>query len=600
MGVSDFSNNISGGNSNGGGGIPMVAHPSMQSPAFDPEEFMVNMNKKKHAPTLFRDAIINQLITVLISESKANALLIGAAGTGKTNIVEELAARIERDAATKYQNSSIPPALHNTTIWSLQTSDIVAGAGLLGMLEDNINKIIAFLQDPKNKAIVFIDELHTLFSSSTYKGIAQILKPALSRGRIKLIGATTTQEAKDIETDPAFNRRLTKVIVDELTKEQTVEILEAYAGTLRSHYNTPFNFDKELAMTIVNIADDFCSAGSHRPDNALTLFDRSVASAIVQKSEMLASPDPNVVQMAKAVTGVALSENGIKRTAYRLTTGNHELKPFDETEMRTAFAPIKGQDNIIDNLIRAIKRRELYNRPTHTPMTFLFAGASGVGKTEITKILASNYVGEKPIMLNMAEFHSSASINRIIGAPAGYVGYDDKSELPFDILDTNPYQVILLDEFEKCNRGVQRLFMEVFNEGTLKTNYGKTIDFSKAIIIATTNAGCTNHSNALGFGASASHEKSIDDLSDYFDVELLNRFNYRFTFNDISKEMFRTIMRETYEAEAARIRQLKPRAAIPDMTDEDLDNLVEEHYNAKLGARPIATAVMDFIDNQMI
>ena len=601
MGVSNFSrNNNDGSNSGGGGGIPVVMNPNQSAPAFDPEEFMVNMNKKKHNPTLFRDNTINQLITVLISESKANALLIGAAGTGKTNIVEELAARIEAGKANNYQNSCIPPMLQGATIWSLQTSDIVAGAGVLGMLEQNIKNIITFLQDPKNKAIVFIDEMHTLFSSSTYKGIAQILKPALSRGHIKVIGATTIQEAKDIETDPAFNRRLTKVIVDELTKEQTAEILDSYASALRSHYATPFNFDNELAMLIVNIADEFCSAGMHRPDNALTLLDRSVAAAIVQKSEMLNSSDQALVQMAKSVPGIVLSENGIKRTAYRLTTGNHDLKPFDENALRNDFSVIQGQDDILEKLIKAIKRRELHNRPKRTPTTFLFAGPSGVGKTEVTKILAANYIGEKPIMLNMAEFHSSASINRIIGAPAGYVGYDDKSELPFDILDTNPYQIILLDEFEKCSRSVQRLFMEVFNEGTLKTNYGKTIDFSKAIIIATTNAGCTNYSTALGFGASASTEKTIDDLSDYFDIELLNRFNYRFTFNEITEDMFRVIMRNTYDKEVAQIRQIKPRAVIPDLTDDDLDTLVKEHYNPKLGARPVATAIEDFIDNQMI
>lgn len=597
MGVSNFTNSNNtgsngGGNSgSGGGGSVLGGYPFGAQTAFDPNDMMVNLNKKKHTPTLFRDSVISQLMSVLIGESKPNALLVGPAGTGKTKIAEELAHRIET------LNPSVPSMLQGYTVWALQLSDIVAGSGIVGELEEKVNQILDYLSNPKNKAIVFIDELHVLFSGETYKKIAQILKPAMSRGRLKVIGATTTQEAKSIETDPAFNRRFTKVLVDELSKEQTLEILKSYRATLVKHYNTTFNFDDDLGKIIINIADEFCNVGSHRPDNALTLLDRSIAQAIIQKQEMLNDPDPNVQNMAKAMPGVMLSEASIQRTAFKITTGNNEPKIFDKNELINDFAVIKGQDEIVDKLINIIEKYDMRLRPRKTPLTLLFAGASGVGKTEITKILSRSYVGEKPIILNMAEYHSNASINRIIGAPAGYVGYDDNNELPFDILDTNPYQVILLDEFEKCNKAVQRLFMSVFDEGFLKTNTGKIIDFSKAIVIATTNAGCTVKGGSLGFMNDSKKEKTVEDLSDYFDVELINRFNYRLTFNDITKDIFTEIMREFYEKDVAEIKSRKARIQIPDTIDDaDLEELVENTFNPKLGARPIRTAMTEYID----
>lgn len=598
MGVSNFTNSNNAGNgggntgSGGGGGhMPFGGYPMGGPSTFDPNDMMTNLNKKTHTPTLFRDGVISQLMSVLIGESKPNALLVGPAGTGKTKIAEELAHRIET------LNPSVPTMLQGYTIWALQLSDIVAGSGILGELEEKVKMILEFLNDPKNKAIVFIDELHVLFSGETYKKIAQILKPAMSRGQLKVIGATTTQEVKSIETDPAFNRRFTKVIVDELSKEQTLEILKSYRATLVKHYNTTFNFDDDLGKTIINIADEFCNVGSHRPDNALTLLDRSIAEAIIQKTEMLNDPDPNVVAMAKAMVGIMLSESSIQRTAFKITTGNNEPKIFDKQELIDGFAVIKGQDEIVDKLVSIIEKYDMRLRPRKKPLTMLFAGASGVGKTEITKILARSYVGEKPIILNMAEYHSSSSINRIIGAPAGYVGYDDNNELPFDILDTNPYQVILLDEFEKCNKGVQRLFMSVFDEGFLKTNTGKMIDFSKAIIIATTNAGCTVKGGSLGFMNNTKREKTVDDLADYFDVELINRFNYRLTFNDITRDIFTDIMREYYEKDVAEIKSRKSRIQIPDTIDDaELEELVEKTFNPKLGARPVGVAITEYID----
>ncbi len=370
---------------------------------------------------------------------------------------------------------------------------------------------------------------------------------------------------------------------------------------LIKHYNTTFNLTDDMMKLLINIADEYCSVGSHRPDNAITLLDRAIANAVMDKQAMLNSTDPTIQATAKAMPGVVLSENSIKKTAMKIATGNNEPKEFDENQFKADFARIKGQDEILEPLLKTMKIHTMHLHPSPKPLTILFSGASGVGKTEVTKILAHNYLDEKPIILNMTEYKDPASINRIIGAPAGYVGYEDNNEMPFDPLTTNPYQVILLDEFEKCDKSVQRLFMSVFDEGTLKTNRGKILDFSKAVIIATTNAGCTVKGGNIGFAKNTTKHQEMSKLSDYFDPELLNRFKKKYHFNDISREVFREIMADTYANEVAFIKQTKPRINLPDMiADADLDKLVEEHYEPLFGARPIKDAVTEFIDEQII
>lgn len=598
MGLTNFSNSNDDDDKNAGmnsfvGGTVAFTGPSSKDN--DLEDMLINMNKSVHTPCLFRDEVIKQLISILIGSQKPNALLIGSAGTGKTAIVEELATMIE------HKDPRVPSMLHGKTIYSLQLSDLIAGTQFRGQLEDKIKELVDFISDKKNNAILFIDEIHQLFGNNeSYKEIAQILKPVLSRGKIHVIGATTTQEVKSLEKDPAFNRRFTRVLVDELSKEQTLTILQALVPSLVKHYGTTFATSDDIFKLLINIADEYCSVGSHRPDNAITLLDRAIANAVMDKQAMFNNPDPNVQAAAKAMQGVILSETGIRKTALKITTGNNEPQEFDEERFKADFAVIKGQDSILEPLLRMMKIHTMHLHPVKKPLTLLFAGASGVGKTEVTKILAHNYLNEKPIILNMTEYNDSASINRIIGAPAGYVGYDDNNELPFDSLTTNPYQVILLDEFEKCNKSVQRLFMRVFDEGQLLTNHGKLIDFTKAIIIATTNAGCTV-SNNIGFNSDKDNSKNLSKLTDYFDVELLNRFTKKYYFNNIEKDVFADIMRNTYAKEVAFIKQTKPRIPLPDdLDDANLAMLVEQHYEPRFGARPIKQVIIEFIDEQLV
>jgi ATP-dependent Clp protease ATP-binding subunit ClpA len=302
---------------------------------------------------------------------------------------------------------------------------------------------------------------------------------------------------------------------------------------------------------------------------------------------------------------IVLSDSLIKETAFRITSGHGKPMPFNEKALRRGFSGICGQEEICESLIKVLKLHSLHIRPLKKPLTMLFVGPSGVGKTEIARIIAKNCSGEKPIILNMSEYHSPASINRIIGSPAGYIGSDSNAELPFDALRSNPYQVILLDEFEKCDRAVQRLFMSVFDEGLLTANKGAAIDFSKAIIIATANAGCTSR-KPMGFTCGSSSEQlSSSELSDYFDIELVNRFAHRYTFSEISKDTYRKIVEDKLHSELLDIGKLRPELNIDSLFDADelsaaAEQITETTYDQKLGARPALTSVNSYIDDKLL
>lgn len=616
MGIKNFTG--TGGDPNGPGGVNGIPTggmpngmptgvPGIDLGVIDPKEILIDYNKKFVAagPTLFRDEVIQQTLGVLIAKNKPNAMLVGPAGVGKTKIVEDIAFRLATD------DPLIPDKLKGLTIYELPLSALVSGSSLVGQLEEKTLAVIEFLKDPANKAIVFIDEIHQLVSASspTYQKIAQILKPALARGEMRVIGATTTQEAKDLMDDPAFNRRFSKIIVDELTKQQTVQILIAAKAGFMAHHNHKIALNDDILGTVVDLAEQYRPAGSHRPDNALTLLDRAIGDAVVsrKKQEILLSADPaNAAALAalKAIKQIPITERQVRQTAIKLATGNSKPETLDVDKLKAALTAIKGQDSILDHLIRELRKHEMNLMPSNQPMTMLFIGPSGVGKTEVTRIIAKELTGCEPIILNMTEYNSSASVNRIIGSAAGYVGSDSHAELPFDSLESNPYQIILLDEFEKCDEAVKKLFMQVFDEGTLKTNRGNTVDFSKAIIIATTNAGYTVHKNTLGFsgaGAQTPVKTAIRDLSQFFDIALLNRFKDHITFQPIGRDVYRDILSAKYHSMLEAIRSGHSHVTLPDdIPDTDLDRMVEETYVPEFGARPARKAVEDYIYDQVL
>lgn len=611
------SNNDNNNNNGGGMGICIIQPSAPNSKDTDENEaldLLINYNErfKNSGTVLFRDNVIRQTLSTLICKNKPNALLVGQAGVGKTKIVEDIAYRLTSN------DNLIPDNLKGFTIYELPLSNIMVGSSLVGQLEAKVQSVVDFISDENNKAILFIDEIHQLIGSNSsdhYQKVAQILKPALARGDFRCIGATTLQESTALFKDPAFNRRFSRLIVDELTQSQTVEILKHTLTSYLVHYNSKFSISDAVLESIVPIADQYTNIGSHRPDNALTLLDRTIASEILARkvkecelTEKANDPDANIATAAKtalqalmAIPSVNITENKVRNTAIRMMKGNAEQDNTNFDELKQNLSHIKGQDDVIENILKVIKNHEKGLFPSKKPMTFLFTGTSGVGKTEITKIIAETITGKKPIIINMTEFSHASAINNIIGSNIGYIGSESKMELPFDCLESNPYQIILLDEFEKGHKEVQRLFMRVFDEGLLKTNRGTTIDFSKAIIIATTNAAHKEVRKSFGFGNKAPESKKseIEELKKWFDPELLNRFEHIINFNTISVDTYIDIIKDIYATETARIMKLNRNCCFkPEIDDESLQKMKDE-YVEDFGARPAFNIVREYIENQL-
>ena len=585
----------------GGTSIGGTSSNPFGSNTIDVTEILINYNEKfkSKSTCLFRDEIIRQVEAILIGQTKPNALLVGAPGTGKTKIPEHLAHLIAN------KSPSLPDNLKQCIIYELPLSNLVAGSSFVGQLEEKCKAVIEFASDPKNHVILFIDEIHCLVSdSNTYDKIAQIFKPALARGDIKVIGATTLQESQNLMNDPALNRRFTRVVVNELSREQTIEILQQLKAGFFTHYNNKIIINDDTIVATAIIADEYKSAGSHRPDTAITLLDRTIADAIINRKK-LEDELRNDPQMLSALNPmIPITEKQLKATAKRLMTGFSKKDQTDFKVLQQKLSEIKGQDNAVNGLIDKLKRDSLNIYERVRPLSVLFAGSSGVGKTAIAKIIAEDMTGVAPITLNMTEYNSPASINRIIGSPAGYVGYSSHNELPFDILESNPYQVILLDELEKADIAVQRLFMSALEEGYITTAKGKIVDFTKAIIIATTNAGHKERKNQLGFmstKSTTSVKTDISELSHWFDTEFLNRFDEIYTFNDIDVDIYREILIDKYNRDVTRILSEKPRLKLlPQIPDDDLDRIVAETYIPEFGARPANKAIKKYIEDQLL
>lgn len=587
-----------------GGGINSIGAGKPVMTAGDEslvDELTINYNKKyaSATPALFRDAVIDQTMGVLVAMNKPNPLLVGPAGTGKTKIVEEIARLIA------IGDPRVPDRLAHSTIYELPLSNVVSGSSLVGELEEKVKAVIDFMCDKKNDAILFIDEVHQLAGhNEIYAKIAQILKPYMARGELRLIGATTTQEAQNLMGDPAFNRRFGRIIVDELTREQTITILTEAIPSFVNHYQSKIILNAELMETVAVIADRYHASGAHRPDTALTLLDRTCGEAIVDRKKLeaniAAEADDNVRQALQIqlmqTPQVLISEEALKRTAMRLMTGNAKEKVLLDGELKEAMRPVRGQDKALETVISAVEQDAKNIFPRERPLTMLFCGDSGVGKTEVARIIAETLCGTAPIYLNMCEYNEDAAINRIIGAPAGYVGYDTAGELPLDKLDSNPFQVIILDELEKGSKAVQRLFMGAFENGYIETSRGKVIDFSKATIIATTNAGhAGNTKRHMGFGEAQEENANADaiaTLSSAFDIEFLNRFSTIVTFSQIEKDTYQEILRDAWRELAKQAKEDGRFSHIPDeISEETLERLTKETYVKELGARPAKRAV---------
>ena len=608
MGLSNFTPTDIGGGGSGSSG-PSVPLSALFGPTLtggsDINDMLINYNEtyKSATPALFRDEIVTQTMSIISSSRKPNALLVGPAGVGKTAIVEEIARRIANKEA------SVPPQLANTTIYELPIATLVAGAGVVGDLENRITEIIKFAQDANNDALLFIDEIHLIADSNntTYAKIAQILKPAMARGYIRVIAATTMGEAKKLDDDPAFKRRFSSVIVDELTREQTREILDIVLPGMLTHYQNKVTVAPDVLDEIVMTADRLMSTG-HRPDTAITLLDRALSHSVISHhaaiQEALASGNTTSAQMLQQITHIPLTAKRLNTIAMLLVTGQSQPPHLDTQALQTELSRLRGQEEVLPRIVDALRRRELNIFPSTRPTSWLFAGASGVGKSETATIISSMVTGQKPIILNMAEYHDSASINRIIGSPTGYVGSDSAKERPFDTLASNPYRVIVLDEFEKADMSVQRLFLSALDTGEIQMANGPAVDLSRCIVIATTNAGRQKLSGSqMGFGDhkhSVSKQSLTKELQKSFDAELLGRFDDLIAFMPLGADDYAQILRDEYDRQVKRICAERPDLSFDAIDDDTINRLVDETWLVDQGARPAIRAIRALIEDMLL
>lgn len=592
---------LSGINQNGAGGLQQAQSvppsPNGQKANTIPEG-LINYNDefKDSDPILFRDHLISEMYAVLLAKQKPNVLLVGPAGAGKTALAQE----IGREIANKEQ--AVPSELYKMTVYELPLSSLVAGSSFVGALEEKVNAIVNFAET--TDSIIFIDEIHLLINShnSSYSEIAQILKPALARGKMHVIGATTTQEARDLLADPAFNRRFSQINVNEITQEQELTLLQKALPSLSKHYHNKVVVPPDLLKSVVTISDEVLRPRTHRPDSGLTLLDRVMGEAIANQQysiSVLQKANNTVAANAiKKINQIQLDSNMIEQTATKIVSGMESQPTLNKQSLADALAPVMYQDEAKEKISKLLLTNQLGVFNPEQPLSMLLVGSSGVGKTMISRLVANYVTNTEPIVLNMAEYNSDMALTRILGSSAGYVGSDSHAELPFDILDSNPYQVILLDEFDQSSPAIQRLFMRVLDEGKLQLANNHMIDFSKSIIFITTNGNNSNFGeHTVGFNQE-SHADATEDLRSVFEDKVINRFSAVINFNSLTREQFIDIMKENYADLIIKLRHKV--TGLPDeLSDDELNELADKFYRPEFGARPAKKALEYYVQNKM-
>lgn len=594
-------NNTSSGSSSNNNGIPTSSIQSVLKKKNDMPDILIDYQKlakeQKIHRVSFRDHIINKLLTILTTKNHPNALLVGEAGTGKTAIVEDLAVRL-------YEKEPIATAMlgDQTRIYELPLSNLVAGSSMVGALEAKLQQVTDFISDEKNHAILYLDEIHQLTTNQSLKSVAEILKPALARGDMHIIGSTTTQELKFWQRNPALTRRFTNLIIPELSNDETIEILKKVLPQLQTKQN-PVQFDNKYFKDVVNVGNRYArTLATHRPDSAITILDQSLSLARLQALQL-----SQQAMKAKPIVNL----NVIEQAGRQLINNNDDQINTQTVEnLRTQLDEnIVGQNEAKQVILDAIKSITIDLIPQNKPHSFLFAGLSGTGKTEVAKQTAKVLFGSMKsfIYLNMTEYASNASLTRLIGSSRGYIGSDSAQPLPLDGLKSNPFQIVLLDEFEKAAPDVQRIFMQALDEGEIQYNDGSTVDFSHAIVIATTNAGTSKlDTPVIGFDPAShiSHSELSKVLTESFPPELLNRFEYVVSFDRITKEEYQKVLTIKYRQLRDIIMTHRPEyKIIPETVDTNtnfIKELADQTYDEMKNARPAERTIRHFLEDAFL
>lgn len=600
-------------------------------------------------PVVGREPQIKRVVTILNRRTKNNPVLIGEPGVGKTAIVEGLAQRII--------NEDVPDSLLDKRIVMLDLAAMVAGTKYRGEFEERLKKVMAELEGDK-RTVVFIDELHLIVGAGAAEGsmdAGNILKPALARGKIQVIGATTTAEyTKHVEKDAALERRFQPIQVPETTVPETIAILKG----LRKHYEEfhGVSISDEVIDDTVNFAKRYIQ-DRFMPDKAIDLLDETAAALRVEKGKT--SPEVRKLQkelkLVNARIDDAVDLEDYERAARSKTRASQIQKQLDElykttktgkqlvmnsdnvaeVVSRITGVPVRkvikseakyllqlekniarhviGQTEAVEVVSRAIRRNRSGISAASRPIgSFIFLGPTGVGKTELARVLAREFFGSESalIKIDMSEFGEHHNVSRLVGAPAGYVGYDDGGQLT-DKIRRQPYSLVLFDEIEKAHPDVFNMLLQVLEDGYLTDAKGRRIDFTNTIVIMTSNIGADKLQKeaALGFQAGrradfddldVMHEQNKDDvmarLKKELRPELLNRIDKVVVFRGLTKkDIYRIIDLQVEELR----KRLQKHGVSVQLTTGAKQYLLEHGYDAKNGVRPLRRLIQDTIEDQL-
>ncbi|HMC12854.1 MAG TPA: ATP-dependent Clp protease ATP-binding subunit ClpA, partial [Gallionellaceae bacterium] len=543
------------------------------------KEYALHLNSQAQAgkidPLIGREVELERVIQTLCRRRKNNPLLVGEAGVGKTAIAEGLARRIVEN--------DIPEILKDAQVYALDMGALLAGTKYRGDFEQRLKAVLKELSDGRH-AILFIDEIHTLIGAGAASGgtmdASNLLKPALSSGALKCIGATTYQEYRNIfEKDHALSRRFQKIDVPEPSVEQTIEILKGLKSRFEEHHSVKYSAAAitsaaELSARFIN--------DRHLPDKAIDVLDEAgAAQRILPKSRQ------------KKVVGKHEIEDIIAKIARippRTVSSDdrNALKNLDRDLKATVF----GQDKAIDMLARAIKMsRSGLGNPQKPIGSFLFSGPTGVGKTEVARQLAYS-MGMPLHRFDMSEYMERHAVSRLIGAPPGYVGFDQGGLLT-EAITKQPHCVLLLDEIEKAHPDIFNILLQVMDHGTLTDNNGRKADFRNVVIIMTTNAGAEALSKVqIGFTKGTSAGDEMAEIKRLFTPEFRNRLDAIVSFAALDREVILRVVDKFLIQLEEQLHEKKVEAVF---TDTLKDHLAENGFDPLMGARPMARLIQDTI-----